>query len=257
MRFKIIAAVFLAVIMLLAIPTISVSGDREVQAPKLDYGSYLPVDPPEPLPVDTQYGRVTDRVVDSYLQEKLDDARDGQMMEFIVQFLGEVQAQDLRRLRELDIEIVYRYTALPAVFCNGSKESIEVLSLYQRVFWIEYNMEMVINMQGTTTVINATKVWNSNILNLNGQDQGRIDGTGVTCVVLDTGIDAGHPDLDYLEKTIMNLKSDRGAPPWIEMENSDTGCGHGTHCAGTVAGNGEASGGAKRGVAPGANLIGL
>ncbi|MDP7265592.1 MAG: S8 family serine peptidase, partial [Candidatus Thermoplasmatota archaeon] len=89
-----------------------------------------------------------------------------------------------------------------------------------------------------------------------GAFQGQIDGTGVTAVVLDSGIDAGHPDLDYKEKTIMNLKSDADMV-WIEVENSDTSSGHGTHCAGTVAGNGDASGGARRGVAPGAKLIGL
>ena len=44
---------------------------------------------------------------------------------------------------------------------------------------------------------------------------------------------------------------------WYELENSDTSSGHGTHCAGTVGGNGDASGGARRGVAPGVNLIGL
>jgi hypothetical protein len=44
---------------------------------------------------------------------------------------------------------------------------------------------------------------------------------------------------------------------WREVENGDTSSGHGTHCAGTVAGNGDASAGARAGVAPGAKLIGL
>ena len=104
----------------------------------------------------------------------------------------------------------------------------------------------VLYAEGTTTVINATKVWNSDVLNAYGAHLGRIDGSGVTAVVLDSGIDAGHPDLDYKTKTIMNLKSDNGNPPWIEVENSDTSSGHGTHCAGTVAGNGDASGGARK-----------
>ena len=83
-------------------------------------------------------------------------------------------------------------------------------------------------MQGTTRVINATKVWRSDIIAANGQNLGRIDGTDISVVVLDSGIDAGHPDLDYRTKTIMNLKSDNGEPPWIEMENSDTSSGHGS-----------------------------
>ncbi|MEA3559659.1 MAG: S8 family serine peptidase, partial [Candidatus Thermoplasmatota archaeon] len=44
---------------------------------------------------------------------------------------------------------------------------------------------------------------------------------------------------------------------WREVENGDTSSGHGTHCAGTVAGNGDATSGARAGVAPGAKLIGL
>jgi hypothetical protein len=49
-----------------------------------------------------------------------------------------------------------------------------------------------------------------------------IDGTGVTVVVLDSGIDAGHPDLDYGTKTLLNLKSDSGYGPWYEIENRAT-----------------------------------
>jgi subtilisin family serine protease len=85
----------------------------------------------------------------------------------------------------------------------------------------------------------------------------RIDGRGVTAVVVDTGIDASHPDLDYKTKTLFNLRSDSGDGPYYETENSDLGYGHGTHVAGTVAGNGDASAGARRGVAPAANLIGI
>jgi len=247
--------------LVLVIPALAAIGETPVEQhtveTELFEGNYLPVKLAEPIWIDPQHGYETPNVVDSYLQEQLDEAPDGLEMEIIVQFKGERTANDLRRVRELGFEIEYEYTSLPALWCMGSKESVEALAQYDRVFWMEYNEEMVFNMQGTTTVINATKVWNSNVLNFNGQDEGRIDGTGITVVVLDTGIDAGHPDLDYKEKTIMNLKSDRGAPPWIEMENSDTGCGHGTHCAGTVGGNGEASGGAKKGVAPNCNLIGL
>ena len=116
-------------------------------------------------------------------------------------------------------------------------------------------------MQDTTRVINAVETWQTVIINENEQviaDQANqhtyIDGTGVAAVIIDTGVDAGHPDFDYDEGKTVSYKFDRATRTWVEAENSDTSSGHGTHCAGTVGGNGDAAAGAKKGVAPGATL---
>ena len=60
----------------------------------------------------------------------------------------------------------------------------------------------------------------------------RWDGDGTAIVDLDTGVDAGHPDYDYLEpwtgeKTLYSAKY--GPSGWVETRNSDTSSGHGTH----------------------------
>jgi len=72
-------------------------------------------------------------------------------------------------------------------------------------------------------------------------------GAGVVVAVLDTGIDAGHPDL---AGKVLDAQSfiDDG------LGTSDV-VGHGTHVASIIAGTGAASGGQYRGVAPDAAVV--
>jgi serine protease AprX len=88
-----------------------------------------------------------------------------------------------------------------------------------------------------------------------------VDGSGVGVAIVDSGIDATHPDL--MKRVTHNMKIIESDSPAGDLvipvdqgpyNNSDTSSGHGTHCAGIVAADN--TDGQVLGVAPGASLIG-
>ena len=88
-----------------------------------------------------------------------------------------------------------------------------------------------------------------------------IDGSGVGVAIVDSGIDATHPDL--MKRVTHNVKIIETDSPAGDLvvpvdqgpyNDSDTSSGHGTHCAGIVAADN--TDGQVLGVAPGASLIG-
>ncbi|MFN8444063.1 MAG: S8 family peptidase [Caldilineaceae bacterium] len=91
-------------------------------------------------------------------------------------------------------------------------------------------------------IIKADQLWNTTK---------RLQGQSIGVAVVDSGI-ARNPDMNGL------LQSNRVVASVNLVGNSgsiDDAYGHGTHVAGTIAGNGASSGGAYTGVAPKANLI--
>ena len=73
-----------------------------------------------------------------------------------------------------------------------------------------------------------------------------LNGKGVRVAVLDTGVDATHPDLKGKVVAAANFS---------ESDTSTDRDGHGTHVASIVAGTGARAAGARRGVAFGASLL--
>jgi subtilisin family serine protease len=71
------------------------------------------------------------------------------------------------------------------------------------------------------------------------------DGTGTKVAVLDTGIDANHPDIAGQLAEVVSF---------VPGEDAVDTVGHGTHVAATIAGTGK-SDGLHKGVAPGAKLL--
>lgn len=86
-----------------------------------------------------------------------------------------------------------------------------------------------------------------------GFDQTKLDGSGVTIAVIDTGIDASHPDLAGTVIDGVDFSS-------VGVPNGTAGVGssafHGTMVASLIAGQGSAASGVI-GVAPGAKLLSI
>jgi serine protease AprX len=125
--------------------------------------------------------------------------------------------------------------------------AITTLSLAPGVAYIHFDAPVRAHdgaISATTLVtaypraVNADRVW----------AMGR-SGQGVTVAVLDSGITR---DADLVQPTDRILASVNFADPLSTL--ADPG-GHGTHVAGTIAGNGTRSNGQYVGIAPGANLV--
>ncbi|MFD2570920.1 S8/S53 family peptidase [Spirosoma soli] len=93
-----------------------------------------------------------------------------------------------------------------------------------------------------------------------------VSGKGIGVLINDSGVDGTHEDIKFgthLVQNVLgsiNLNSFDAMLPVTYQEgvlNTDSNSGHGTHCAGTVGGNGTRSNGKYEGVAPGASLVGF
>ncbi len=234
----------------------------------------------EEQPIVQQELRLLEDPMDPALKHVLKQTPTDSVLDVIIQFDDRLADEsDMKWLASHGVTGVHLTTVVPGVFARGPASAIASLADEPEIMWVEWNAPLELQMNTTVDVIGASDVWDREILTKAGgkhPSHPTITGKGVTVVVLDSGIDATHPDLDYDfqnpnnpsvpaddDKVIYNAKLDQGsgsstpAFAWIPLQNTDTTSGHGTHCAGTVAGNGDASAGDKRGVAPDAWLIGL
>lgn len=104
--------------------------------------------------------------------------------------------------------------------------------------WLDHEVKALLDV--ATPVTGAPQLWNSSN-----------QGEGIGIAILDTGI-YPHPDLTKPKNRIIAFKDFVKSKEKPYDDN-----GHGTHSAGSAAGNGFQSGGRYKGPAPEANLIGV
>lgn len=227
------------------------------------------------------YGDVTkmDAALESVLISADDDE---QTFEVIFQLQTAVTNEDIHFLEAAGAIHLHEAKLINGGLLEATPDIIRQLSTWDRVKYLELNRELEffylppewggdptdpsVMMHETTHVVRATDTWHRAIIDVNGNVQFDVDnaftewdGDGTAIVDLDTGVDAGHPDFDYLEpwtgeKVIYSAKWNG---VWTETRNSDTSSGHGTHVGGTIAGNGDASAGRRAGVAKGGQMVAL
>lgn len=219
-----------------------------------------------------------ENIIDNALWKIISMGSHQDQIEIIVQFdSGENGEKEEKILIENGFNPIHKTTVIPSIFASGPAWKISTLASIDEIKWVEWNSPMKYYMDETVHTIKAIDAWNRQLLDVNGyQTSTQIRGDGITVVVVDSGIDASHPDLDYnpqnpdnpvkpqpTDKVIYNAKLNQGSGSntpdflWIPASDTDTSSGHGTHCAGTVGGNGDASAGNIAGVAPNSWLIGL
>ena len=218
------------------------------------------------------------------LLEELENNDNSKVIPVIFQLKSPMTDVDESNLAHLGLELLGKAPLVDGGLVEGTIGEVRELSNWDRIEYLELDKPLEffylpsewggepttdagIMMHETTHVVTATDSWSRAIISPTGEVEYEIDqsftewdGDGTAIVDLDTGVDAGHPDYDYLEpwtgdKAIYSAKFD--GIGWTETRNSDTSSGHGTHVGGTIAGNGDASSGRRAGVAKGGQLVAL
>jgi serine protease AprX len=127
-------------------------------------------------------------------------------------------------------------TGVSATIPNAA---ISLLAMNALVVHISFDRGVAGAMERTGATVGATTA---------RQELG-VDGSGVGVAIIDSGAAATHDDLAATGRVVR----------FVDFVNHQSAAyddyGHGTHVAGIVAGSGFDSGGARTGIAPGANLI--
>jgi serine protease AprX len=187
----------------------------------------------------------------------------------------------IERVTSNGLKVGARFRSANTVYAFGLPTALQRLRADPRIARLEYPGTLATHLE-TATLATRARSLNQHTGGLDvrvpAPGGGFVDGTGSGVAIIDSGIDASNPDLDWCGngpadtcKTVRNFKIACSTPllantttglcfgPTVmqEMENSDTTSGHGTHVSGIAAGTGSVSKGMFRGVAPGAKLYGF
>ncbi|HMF55819.1 MAG TPA: S8 family serine peptidase, partial [Pyrinomonadaceae bacterium] len=171
---------------------------------------------------------------------------------------------DILDLQRIGILGGTRYHTLPMIAITGTRDQIAQISKLAAVRSIYGNRTLQSNIDPEIRAVTGEDraLRDTDVTRKNGGLP--LSGRNITVAVLDTGVDGTHSDISG--RVVQNVKlADTQSvsagftyPAAIEnLPNTDQAYGHGTFVAGVIAGNGAHSGGKYKGVASGAQILGL
>lgn len=176
-----------------------------------------------------------------------------------------LQESHLNVLRNVGITGGHTYPTLGMVAQPMTAGQVRALSTNASVRSLWSNDRLYYYMHQARVMGGVTRVQSDAAMTLRNGGM-PVSGAGdFSVMVIDSGVDATHSDLQFGTKVIQNVQTPvaagtlPGFTPHVSIENvpnTDQTVGHGTHCAGIIGGTGLRSGGLYTGVAPGAKLIG-
>ncbi|HZF79547.1 MAG TPA: S8 family serine peptidase, partial [Rubrivivax sp.] len=175
-----------------------------------------------------------------------DDAAKGRAVNWMDSNLGLKQGQGLGAFEQLPMLAIK--TVVTEALVDRLKTSLPgLVSVYQDAP-LSYKLAESVKFIGADTA----------------QSSYAVSGKGIGVGIIDSGVDATHPDLAHTAKNVKLVGPITDTPAggylYVDLPNTDTTSGHGSHVASTIGGSGAASAGSarvRRGVAPGATLIGV
>jgi serine protease AprX len=201
--------------------------------------------------------------LDPELAVALNNATDDSSINAVIVYHNAVTSADLDTLRQIGILGGTRFKWLPMVYVSATRQQLVAVSQLAAVRSIWGNRTLTFNSDPYFNVTGQQRVAGDG--DLRNENQGYpVTGRNVTVAVLDTGINAMHPDLAGRVIQNVRLVDAQSIPagfvnpvPVENLPNTDTSAGHGTFVSGIIAGSGMSSNGKYAGVAPGAKLLGL
>jgi serine protease AprX len=201
--------------------------------------------------------------VDAELALKLNEITDDSNVNAVLVFHQYPTSDDLAQLQQIGIISGTIFRVLPMIVVSATRQQLIAASHLPTVRSIYGNRTLVFN---SDPYFNQTAVQRvSTDRDLQTRNSGfPVSGRNVTVAVLDTGVNALHPDL--AGKVVQNVRlvdfqsaavGFTNPAPVENVSNTDLTSGHGTFVSGIIAANGASSGGKYNGVAPGANILGL